>query len=121
MGQFLTFASDPTQTPYQIKTVTSATAIVLTANYVGTTNAATQATLTQYLCLAMHRYAIAVALRPLPPPDEAVVHYLPLMYRGIPLRLMFSYVHRSAGWLVSCDFGYAAAVIRPTFGTIIKV
>jgi hypothetical protein len=74
------------------------------------------------LSLALHEYAIALALRPIATPDEARnvvdVTYLDLM--GIPLRVMVSYVHIYQALFVTVDFGYALGVIRPDFGVIIN-
>ena len=123
-GDWLTFSTDTTKTPYQIASVTSATAAVLTAPYAGTTQSTSStlvATLHNFTCLAMHRYAIALALRPLPEPDNKTIHWRYVNIKGIPMRLMASYQHLKNGWLVSLDFGYALAVIRPEFGQIIKV
>ena len=75
-----------------------------------------------YTSLALHEYAIALALRPIATPDEARnvvdVSYIDLM--GIPLRVMVSYVHIYQALFVTVDFGYALGVIRPDFGVIIK-
>ena len=72
--------------------------------------------------LALHEYAIALALRPIATPDEARnvvdVSYIDLM--GIPLRVMVSYVHIYQALFVTVDFGYALGVIRPDFGVIIQ-
>ena len=45
VGQWLVFASDPTQTPYQIGAVGSATSLTLASNYAGANSASTTATL----------------------------------------------------------------------------
>ena len=75
-----------------------------------------------YTNLALHEYAIALALRPIATPDEARnvvdVSYIDLM--GIPLRVMVSYVHIYQALFVTVDFGYALGVIRPDFGVIIQ-
>ena len=70
VGQWVVFSADTTATPYQIATITSATA----ATVVGS-----GATISQrldpdragYTNLALHEYAIALALRPIATPDEA--------------------------------------------------
>ncbi len=75
-----------------------------------------------YTNLALHEYAIALALRPIATPTEASnvvdVSYIDLM--GIPLRVMVSYVHIYQALFVTVDFGYALGVIRPDFGVIIN-
>ena len=106
--------------PTQIATIASDTsATVVTAP----TTAYSSSTLTKksYTNLALHEYAIALALRPIATPDEARnvvdVSYIDLM--GIPLRVMVSYVHIYQALYVTVDFGYALGVIRPDFGVII--
>ncbi len=112
---------------YQVATVSSATAgtVVGTAAGTGwpTSNVGAGATTVQsYTNLALHEYAIALALRPIATPDEARnvvdVSYIDLM--GIPLRVMVSYVHIYQALFVTVDFGYALGVIRPDFGVIIQ-
>ncbi len=112
---------------YQVATVSSATAgtVVGTAAGTGwpTTSVSAGATTVQsYTNLALHEYAIALALRPIATPDEARnvvdVSYIDLM--GIPLRVMVSYVHIYQALFVTVDFGYALGVIRPDFGVIIN-
>jgi hypothetical protein len=80
------------------------------------------ATISSYTNLAMHEYAIALALRPIATPDEArnVVDVSYLDLQGIPLRVMVSYVHIYQALFVTVDFGYALGVIRPDFGVIIN-
>jgi hypothetical protein len=121
VGDWLIVQGDPTNTPYQVQSIASNTGLTLSANYTGVTASGKLATVQNYICLAMHRYAIALALRPLPEPDGNVVHFRYLDIKGIPMRLMASYQHLKSAWLVSLDFGYALAVIRPEFGQIIKV
>jgi hypothetical protein len=119
VGQWLIFANDATATPYRILSITSNTALTLAANFTGTTNAATQATVTGWTALYAHKYAIGVALRPLPEPDTKVVEHMTVYVKDIPLRIMIGYQQRTPGYLVTCDFGYAIAVLRPAFGNII--
>jgi hypothetical protein len=121
-----------TQPLYQIATVSGPTAgtIVGTTSTVGqnnngwpgTTVGANLTTVQSFTNLALHEYAIALALRPIATPDEARnvvdVSYIDLM--GIPLRVMVSYVHIYQALFVTVDFGYALGVIRPDFGVIIQ-
>ena len=107
--------------PTQITAIgsdTSATvAVAPTTAYSGSTLARKA-----YNNLALHEYAIALALRPIATPDEARnvvdVSYIDLM--GIPLRVMVSYVHIYQALFVTVDFGYALGVIRPDFGVLIN-
>ena len=121
-GQWFVFAADSTNTPYQIATVTDTSNIVLVQPYAGSTDSSHLATVQSYTNLALHEYAIALALRPIATPDEARnvvdVSYIDLM--GIPLRVMVSYVHIYQALFVTVDFGYALGVIRPDFGVIIQ-
>ncbi|HMF38308.1 MAG TPA: hypothetical protein VKF17_16815 [Isosphaeraceae bacterium] len=108
---------------YQIASVTNTTTIVLATPVVAADVVTSgTATIQSFTNLAMHEYAIALALRPIATPDEARnvvdVSYLDLM--GIPLRVMVSYVHIYQALFVTVDFGYALGVIRPDFGVIIS-
>ncbi len=123
VGQWISVAGDTNTGSqfYQIATITSNTAAtVVTAP--ATAIAAGIATVQAYTNLALHEYAIALALRPIATPDEARnvvdVSYIDLM--GIPLRVMVSYVHIYQALFVTVDFGYALGVIRPDFGVIIN-
>ena len=75
-----------------------------------------------YANLALHEYAIALALRPIATPTEAkdVVDVSYIDLQGIPLRVMVSYVHIYQALFVTVDFGYALGVIRPDFGVLIN-
>ena len=114
--------ADTTKTPYQIASVTSTSAIVLTQPYAGATDSTHGMTVYSYTNLALHEYAIALALRPIATPDEArnVVDVSYIDLQGIPLRVMVSYVHIYQALFVTVDFGYALGVIRPDFGVIIN-
>ena|GEM_PF-2472771 len=123
IGQWLVFSSDATLTPYQVLSVSSTTSLTLVTAVVAAANGSGQtATVQSYTNLALHEYAIALALRPIATPDEARnvvdVSYIDLM--GIPLRVMVSYVHIYQALFVTVDFGYALGVIRPDFGVIIQ-
>lgn len=121
VGDWITVAADTTNTPYQIAAIATDTACTLAAPYVGTTGSGQKFSVQTYSCLAMHRNAIALAMRPLPEPDGNVVHFRYVDIKGIPMRLMASYQHLKSAWLVSLDFGYALSVIRPEFGVLIRV
>jgi len=114
-------AASPAVIPTQIATIASDTSATVV---VAPTTAYSGSTLTRqaYNNLALHEYAIALALRPIATPDEARnvvdVSYIDLM--GIPLRVMVSYVHIYQALFVTVDFGYALGVIRPDFGVLIN-
>ena len=125
IGQWLQFATGINAATsgnfYQITATSGTTCTVATP--IQTVDAGTMyATIQSYTNLALHEYAIALALRPIATPDEARnvvdVSYIDLM--GIPLRVMVSYVHIYQALFVTVDFGYALGVIRPDFGVIIQ-
>ncbi len=129
VGQWISIAGDtnPGSRIYQVATITSATAGTVVGTAAGTgwptnTISTAAATVQSYTNLALHEYAIALALRPIATPEEARnvvdVSYIDLM--GIPLRVMVSYVHIYQALFVTVDFGYALGVIRPDFGVIIQ-
>ncbi|MGO9916671.1 MAG: hypothetical protein ACLQIB_18480, partial [Isosphaeraceae bacterium] len=125
VGQWLSFSNNTTANPtlYQIGTYSSATSVTLVTPIATVDAGASQtATIQSYTNLALHEYAIALALRPIATPTEASnivdVSYIDLM--GIPLRVMVSYVHIYQALFVTVDFGYALGVIRPDFGVIIN-
>jgi len=121
VGQWVVFSTDTTQTPYQIATITSNTAATVVGSG-ATISSASTLTVQAYTNLALHEYAIALALRPIATPDEArnVVDVSYIDLQGIPLRVMVSYVHIYQALFVTVDFGYALGVIRPDFGVIIN-
>ncbi len=127
IGQWLTFSATGAVATgtnfYQIVSITDSTHVVLaTPVQAADVVSGGIATVQSYTNLALHEYAIALALRPIATPDEARnvvdVSYMDLM--GIPLRVMVSYVHIYQALFVTVDFGYALGVIRPDFGVIIQ-
>jgi hypothetical protein len=116
-GCWLTFGTD-TQS-YQVKSVTSDTALVLAQAYQNT-GAAYSTVRTTYTSLALHRYAIALAVRPLEIVNTGSVNSRLIMLKGLPMRLMLSYQHMKAGWLMTLDYGMVCAVIRPDFGVVLQ-
>lgn len=116
VGKNLVF---PDGSQYRIAAFTDSTHITLSANFAGATASGVTVTVANYSALAYHKYAIACGLRPMPEPDMNVVKYITVYVKGIPLRVMIGYNQRSAGYLVTCDFGYALGVIRPAFGQLI--
>lgn len=122
VGQWLVFSNDATKTAYQVQSIASATALTLAANYGGATASGLSATVQSYTSLAMHRFSIACALRPVATPETAkrVADVVYINLRGIPLRVMRSYVHIYMAEFVTVDFGYALDVIRPQYGVLIQ-
>ena len=125
IGKWLTFGSTlsavASGNAYQITNVVTTTVTISQPIAAADAGATQYATVQNYTSLALHEYAIALALRPIATPDEARnvvdVSYIDLM--GIPLRVMVSYVHIYQALFVTVDFGYALGVIRPDFGVII--
>lgn len=74
-----------------------------------------------YSCVAMHRYAIALAMRPLEIVNDGHIHSRMVDLKGIPFRVALSWEHNKSGWLLTMDVGCAVKVIRPDFGVLIKV
>jgi hypothetical protein len=124
VGQWLSDNSNPAASLYQVSAISSDTACTILP--IGTSTypswSGTTAMVTGYTNLALHEYAIALALRPIATPDEArnVVDVSYIDLQGIPLRVMVSYVHIYQALFVTVDFGYALGVIRPDFGVIIN-
>jgi hypothetical protein len=121
VGDWVQDIAKPLVAPTQIASISSDTsATVVTAPTTAYSSSVLQKL--NYTNLALHEYAIALALRPIATPDEARnvvdVSYIDLM--GIPLRVMVSYVHIYQALFVTVDFGYALGVIRPDFGVIIQ-
>ncbi len=126
IGQWLSFGTGINTATgtnlYQITNVVTTTVTLATPIQAGNDAGTVYATVNGYTNLALHQYAIALALRPIATPDESRnvvdVSYIDLM--GIPLRVMVSYVHIYQALFVTVDFGYALGVIRPDFGVIIN-
>jgi hypothetical protein len=81
----------------------------------------TSSTSPSYTALYFHQYAIALGLRHLPEPDGRVVEYTTVFVKGIPMRVMIGYNQIKAGYICSCDFGFALGVCRPNFGQILTM
>ena len=128
VGQWIQIAGDPNATAanpfptYQISTYSSATSVTVVTPPASAITVGGLVTVQSYTSLALHEYAIALALRPIATPDEArnVVDVSYIDLQGIPLRVMVSYVHIYQALFVTVDFGYALGVIRPDFGVIIQ-
>lgn len=61
----------------------------------------------------LHRYAVALATRPLPEPDGNVVNYTYINYKGVPIRIMIGYnQYPKLSFVVTVDAGYGVKVVR---------
>jgi hypothetical protein len=67
-----------------------------------------------------HRWAVAVATRPLPPPDAKVADFTYIMYKGIPLRITLAWSVIHNGYCVLVEAGVGMAVVRPNMGVLIS-
>ena len=69
-----------------------------------------------------HRYAIALATRPLPEPDSNIVNYTYIMYKGVPIRIMIGYNQfPKMSWIVTVDSGYGLKVVRENLAQLFLV
>lgn len=59
-----------------------------------------------------HRWAIAMAVRPIAIPDTTVVKAMTMMFAGIPIRVMVGYNHIKMAEVFSIDCGFALKVVR---------
>lgn len=105
---------------YMVDSVTSDTSLTLTQVYGGTTGSGKTYARQTYTSVALHKYAIALAVRPLELVNNGSVQSRLVMIQGLPFRLMLSYQHLKAGWLMTLDYAMVAAVIRPDFGILIQ-
>lgn len=106
---------------YRVNKIASDTSLTLGQAFGGTTIASGGAiSRMTYTSVAMHRYAIALAVRPLEIVNDGHIRSRLIMIKGLPMRLMLSYQHLKAGWLMSLDYGMVARVIRPDFGVVIN-
>lgn len=113
-------AGDTTETPYRVLTVGSNTSITLTGNYTGATISGSAGTTYTYTCLAAHKYAIALAVRPLELVNNGQTQSRLVKMMGIPFRVQISYEHSLSAYLLTMDAGCAVAVLRPDFGAVVQ-
>lgn len=118
VGSWVTFGSDTKS--YRVAAIGSDTALTLTQNYAGTGGSGVNFKRTTYTCVAMHRYAMALAVRPLEIVNDGHIHSRLVVLNGIPFRVMVAYNQLKSGWLLTMDYGMAAAVLRPDFGIVIN-
>ena len=103
---------------YPVASVASDTALTLAIPFGGTTTTTGLATRMTYTGVAMHRFAICLAVRPLEVDTGAAVKSRIMNIKGLPIRMCLSYQHLKAGWLLTMDYGMVCKVIRPDFGVI---
>ena len=66
-----------------------------------------------------HKFAIGLAVRPLPIPDAPGVEGTTINFNGIPVRFLFSYDHTSKSYKGSFDLSFGYAILRKECGQII--
>jgi hypothetical protein len=103
--------------PMQVNTDTSGT---LLQAYQGSQTSGVSFNKLSYTGLALHRYAMVLAVRPLELVNTGGVTSRTIMLKGIPIRVMISYPHIKAGWMLTADYGMVAKVVRPDFGVILN-
>lgn len=115
---WLTFGADTVA--YPVKSVTDDTHLVLASSYVGALTSGNAFIRTSYTGVAMSKYAITLAVRPLELVNNEGVtsRMIKLGPLGFPVRVMVSFQHLKDGWLLTMDYGMAAAVMRPSFGVL---
>ena len=118
VGSWVTFGAETVS--YPVVAVADDTHLTLGQGYVGTGASGVTYVRTTYTSVAMHKYAIALAVRPLEIVNDGHVRSRLIMLQGLPMRLMLSYQHLKSGWLMSLDYGMVTRVIRPDFGILIN-
>ena len=104
IGLWLVFASDPTDTPYQVSSVNSPTSLTLASPYLGTTQAATSATAASTTASAAYGLSLSVSSPSAPSPFPITVPLVPL---GNPLP------QTMAGWAAQLQKSiYAAMTVQ---------
>lgn len=103
--------------PMQVNSATSGT---LLQAYQGSQTSGVSINKVSYTGLALHRYAMVLAVRPLELVNTGGVVSRLMMLKGIPIRVMLSYVHIKGGWMLTADYGMVAKVVRPDFGVILN-
>lgn len=113
---WVTFGTDTVT--YPVASVQSATALTLASAYAGTTASGVAAVRTSYTGVAMHRYAIVLAVRPLRVVNDGHIHSQIMNIKGLPIRMVLSWNHLKSGYLLTFDYAMVAQVIRPDFGVL---
>lgn len=117
-GSWVQFGTDTAF--YRVAATASATAMTLTQNYQGTTASTVAYKRQTFNSVAMHRYAIALAVRPLEIVNDGHIHSRLLMLNGLPFRVVVAWNHLMSSWVLTMDYGMVARVIRPDFGIVIQ-
>lgn len=102
---------------YYPMSVQSDTAGTLLQAYQGSQTSGVSIQKKSYTGVAMHKYAIALAVRPLDTNTGNVMSRI-IKLRGLPIRIMLDYVLLKGGWVLTADYGMVAKVIRPDFGVL---
>jgi hypothetical protein len=69
----------------------------------------------------MHKWAVAMATRPLPQPDAKVVEFSYADFAGLPIRIQLGYNQLKAGYVVTLDAGYGLKVVRENCGQLFTI
>lgn len=105
---------------YRVGAVADDTHLTLTQQYQGTGAAGVTVKRQTYNSVVMHRYAIALAVRPLEIVNDGHIHSRLLMLNGLPFRVTVAWNHLMSSWVLTMDYGMVAKVIRPDFGVVIQ-
>jgi hypothetical protein len=117
VGSWVQFGTDTVS--YRVQAVADDTHLTLTQPYGGSLTGGLSYKRVTYTAIAMHKYAICLALRPLELINDSHITSRLIMLKGIPVRVMYSYVHQKAAWMLTADYAMVAAVMRPSFGVVI--
>ena len=101
IGLWLVFASDPTETAYQVSSVNSPTSLTLASAYLGSTQAATTATAANTTASTAYGLSLSVSSPSAPPPFPITVSLVP---SGNPLP------QTMAGWAAQLQKSIYAAL-----------
>lgn len=117
---WVNFVGDAAGTPPYPMSVTSDTAGTLLQAYTGSQTSGVSITKVSYTSIAMHKYAIALVLRPLDSDTGPAVMTRIIKLKGIPIRISLSYIHLKSAWMLTFDYGMVSKVIRPDFGVLLN-
>ena len=73
-----------------------------------------------YSALAFHRYALALAIRPLALPSNGGIQAIVLYYRGLPIRITQDWNQSRLAEPITVDALFGTAVTRPDHGCMIN-
>jgi hypothetical protein len=107
-------------TYYRVGAVASDTALTLTQNFAAANVSGVTYQRRTYSCVVFHRYAIALAVRPLEIVNDGHIHSRLLMLQGLPFRVVVSWNHVQSGWMLTMDYAMVAKPIRPDFGVVVQ-